>query len=168
MAITPAEASKRYRERQRMKHFHPRVAINLLFPKTLTKGEAFRKRRTIQRRVARQMPIEKQRFADASMRWYYRHPETVRERRVTYLYGLSPEEHRKLIAAQEGLCAICRNPETQKHHRHGTPKPLNVDHIRGTKTVRGLLCNACNTAIGLFREDPTLFEAAVRYLRKVN
>jgi hypothetical protein len=39
-----------------------------------------------------------------------------------------------------------------------------VDHIRGTKTVRGLLHNDCNRAIGLLRDNPALLRAAAFHL----
>jgi Recombination endonuclease VII len=42
---------------------------------------------------------------------------------------------------------------------------LCIDHDHQRKTIRGLLCNACNTAIGLFEEDLDRFEAAAIYLR---
>jgi hypothetical protein len=41
---------------------------------------------------------------------------------------------------------------------------LCVDHDHRSGHVRGLLCNARNTAIGLFEEDTRRFEAALAYL----
>jgi hypothetical protein len=43
---------------------------------------------------------------------------------------------------------------------------LCIDHDHRNGRIRGLLCNACNTAIGLFEEDVTRFAEAVRYLRR--
>ena len=42
---------------------------------------------------------------------------------------------------------------------------LCVDHDHKSGKVRGLLCNAWNTAIGLFEEDLGRFDAAAAYLR---
>jgi hypothetical protein len=40
-----------------------------------------------------------------------------------------------------------------------------VDHCHTTKKVRGLLCNHCNRAIGLFKESLQSLENAVQYLK---
>lgn len=41
----------------------------------------------------------------------------------------------------------------------------NIDHDHSTGARRGVLCAACNTAIGLLRDDPALLVKAVDYLR---
>jgi hypothetical protein len=71
-------------------------------------------------------------------------------------YGISLEQKRSMLAAQGG-CAICGTNDFG-------PKGSVVDHCHTTSTVRGILCTPCNTAIGLFRENPDVLRAAVRYL----
>ncbi len=80
-------------------------------------------------------------------------------------YGLTPEDYEAMHAKQEGVCAICGKPETAKS-RHGTLRRLCVDHCHSTGAVRELLCTNCNTGIGVFREDITVLEKAVAYLRR--
>ncbi len=82
--------------------------------------------------------------------------ERVRKIMLKRKYGMTPGEYDQLVAQQQGKCKIC-GVESNK---------LMVDHKHDeTQKVRGLLCNACNHAIGLFREDiPTLL-AAVAYLK---
>jgi hypothetical protein len=80
--------------------------------------------------------------------------------RKSYLkrtYGLTVEEYDAMLAAQGGVCFICRE----------TPGdlPLHVDHDHVTGEVRKLLCIRCNNALGLFQESPQLFQAAADYLR---
>ena len=63
-----------------------------------------------------------------------------------------------MLERQGGACAICK--EKPKSGR------LAVDHVHGTDKVRGLLCNLCNPALGLFKDDPDRLEAAVAYLER--
>jgi hypothetical protein len=69
------------------------------------------------------------------------------------------------INKQNGLCAICKNPETMIDKRTKAPRSLAVDHCENTKQVRGLLCKECNTAIGSLKHDISLLESAILYLQ---
>ena len=70
-------------------------------------------------------------------------------------YGLTAEDVKRMEDTQQGRCLIC----------YQIPKTgLVVDHNHTTGQVRGLLCRACNSAIGKLREDPELFARAVNYL----
>lgn len=76
--------------------------------------------------------------------------------------GMTAETYDELLNAQDGVCAICREPETLV--RRGRVERLTVDHDHETDVVRGLLCHRCNTAVGLLRDDPDLLRAAILYL----
>jgi len=41
---------------------------------------------------------------------------------------------------------------------------LHVDHDHASGRIRGLLCVACNNALGAFRESLDIFQAAADYL----
>ena len=69
-------------------------------------------------------------------------------------YGLQPGEYDRMVEAQGGLCAICGDGDVK----------LVLDHSHETGENRALLCNACNTAIGLLRENAAHFLSAVEYL----
>lgn len=71
-------------------------------------------------------------------------------------YGITVEEYDRLAALQGGVCKICKRPPTRKY--------LDVDHCHDSNQIRGLLCSAFNTSIGLMREDPALFHAAAEYV----
>lgn len=91
-------------------------------------------------------------------------PEQIRERnRATSLmrhHGVTVEQYEELFEKQGGLCAICKQPETSSRRLH-----LSVDHCHDSLRVRGLLCSNCNSAMGLFNDDPGLLAAAIAYLQ---
>lgn len=63
---------------------------------------------------------------------------------------------RALYDKQQGRCAVCGQYEPINK--------LNVDHVHGTKQVRGLLCGHCNKALGLLRDDPVRVLNLHKYL----
>jgi len=65
------------------------------------------------------------------------------------------------LKLQSGVCAICREPRNESERK----KYLCVDHDHKTGTVRGLLCDLCNTALGAFRERADLAQLGVDYLK---
>jgi hypothetical protein len=83
-------------------------------------------------------------------------PKRYRER-VWQRHGIvefSYEDYLVLLKAQNNQCKICLN-ETS----------LDVDHDHRTGVVRGLLCKACNKALGFFQDDHGLLEKAIEYLK---
>lgn len=77
-------------------------------------------------------------------------------------YNLTPEQHDEMLAAQNGLCALCGNPPDPNGVRAASR--LHVDHDHLTGVVRELLCNVCNQGLGHFRDDPALLRAAADYI----
>lgn len=71
-------------------------------------------------------------------------------------YGLTPLELSAFRSKHGNKCGICER----------TGGPLYVDHDHSSGRLRGLLCPGCNTAIGAFQEDPSLFAKALAYLEK--
>ncbi|MBV8433913.1 MAG: hypothetical protein JO029_06505 [Candidatus Eremiobacteraeota bacterium] len=110
------------------------------------------------------------------LREYYRKSETRREnQRRAYVqrkYGISLDELADLLMQQNGCCAICgrrwQDCISAKRAQYDVRflQYLCVDHDHVTRKVRGLLCNGCNTAIGMFGEDPARFAAAASYLAR--
>jgi hypothetical protein len=45
-------------------------------------------------------------------------------------------------------------------------KAIHFDHCHATGRFRGWLCVKCNQALGLFKDNPILLEAAAAYLRR--
>ena len=81
--------------------------------------------------------------------------EKARWTRVKKEYGLSASDVAKMLCQQNKSCAICEvNIESGYH----------IDHCHSTGKVRGLLCQKCNQAIGLLKENKNLFERASKYI----
>lgn len=128
-----------------------------------------------------------QRYPDchkaAARRWQKANPEKVRanarawrrgwtaEQRAVQLakqrartfkrrYGITQDDYEQRLAWQDGHCALC--PRTPAQERYGR---LNVDHVHGTKIIRGLLCTPCNHALGVLGDDDVGMLRALRYVR---
>lgn len=61
-----------------------------------------------------------------------------------------------MVKNQNGCCLLCNIK----------PKKIVVDHCHKTGKVRGLLCNECNRAIGLLKENILTLKNAINYLEK--
>jgi hypothetical protein len=74
-------------------------------------------------------------------------------------YGISFQEYKEMLHAQNGMCAICGTTDTGKR------KAFAVDHCHTCGEIRGLLCGSCNTAIGLLKENLETMQKAIDYVR---
>jgi hypothetical protein len=90
-------------------------------------------------------------------------PEKKRAAHLRRTFGISLEEYDERVRQQDGVCAICGQPENCRG-RGGAVMPLTVDHNHETNSVRGLLCRACNVALGLMNDSATTLRAAADYL----
>lgn len=79
-------------------------------------------------------------------------------------YGLTVEEYDRMLAKQNGCCAVCRSTSAN-FNRAKSDLSFCVDHDHVTGQVRGLLCSPCNRALGMLKDDPDILEAAARYIR---
>lgn len=91
--------------------------------------------------------------------------EYNRKQRLKNEYGLTLEDYEQMLKIQGGVCAICKEPETNIDKRTNKLKVLSVDHHHESKRVRGLLCTKCNTGLGMFRDDSQLLLLAAEYLK---
>jgi hypothetical protein len=70
-------------------------------------------------------------------------------------YGITRMDLDALLEGQRGLCAICERRTA-----------VHVDHDHATGRVRGVLCFACNVALGHLQDDVALFRKAIGYLER--
>ena len=83
-------------------------------------------------------------------------------------FDMDAQQFDALLEKQGGACAICKAKEP------GGRGTWSIDHDHkccpGVKTcgkcIRGLLCNACNRALGGFRDSPELLASAIEYLKQ--
>lgn len=110
--------------------------------KTTTKDQIERRNATRRKNAAAG------KYKLANKKWYLKN-----------LYGLEYEDFINMLQSQGHKCKICtcdlNSIDKSKVH---------VDHSHSTGKVRGILCSACNTAIGLFKENMNSLMNALAYL----
>lgn len=62
---------------------------------------------------------------------------------------------RDVLINLEEICEIC-----------GSKERIHTDHSHLNNSFRGLLCNNCNTALGLLKENKQIAENLIKYIEK--
>jgi hypothetical protein len=83
------------------------------------------------------------------------------ERRRLRKYGLTAEEYERLLASQNGRCRGCGTTDPGR-------KGWHIDHCHATGRVRCLLCNRCNTVLGMCGEDPAILGELTKLAAEFN
>jgi len=90
--------------------------------------------------------------------------------RIKYVYkkqyGLTEQDYEDMLKEQNYSCAICGV------HQDTLDVRMNVDHDHSCcpgrytcgNCIRGLLCRACNTALGGFRDNENILKSALQYI----
>ena len=107
----------------------------------------------------------KDKFREQLRKWRAENRDKTRQYKLKGRYGITPEEYQKMHDEQDGVCAICKQPETLLH-QNGNIRRLVVDHNHETDEVRALLCTKCNLMVGNSLDNPELLEKAAAYLRE--
>ena len=71
-------------------------------------------------------------------------------------YGITEDIYNSMLIEQDNKCCICENTFSETPH---------IDHCHSTLEVRGLLCGACNTGIGLLKDDVDSLNRAIKYTK---
>lgn len=112
---------------------------------------------------ARSTPEAKEKVRQRELRNKDKRSDQSRFRTIERKYGLSKEGYLEMANQQGNLCKIC-NVEGDKN-LHGF---LYVDHCHTTLKIRGLLCQRCNSLLGLAKDSVTILENAISYLGDFN
>lgn len=107
--------------------------------------------------------LNREKVRAASREYWRSNPDKVQNKELKHKYGITKAAYDRLLAKQDGVCAICSEPELSKH-RDGKIRRLAVDHDHETNKIRGLLCNRCNKGLGIFEDDTLLLWSAYGYL----
>ena len=99
----------------------------------------------------------KQCWSDKANEWNKKNFDHLRNKKYQEKYGITLEDFEAMEKAQNGLCAICFEPEKEN-------QVLSVDHDHKTNKVRGLLCGNCNRGIGNLKDSPAVLYRAIEYL----
>ena len=73
-------------------------------------------------------------------------------------FGLDPTPNTDVC------CSICGLKETWSDKWASSEPRLAVDHDHQMGMIRGYLCKRCNLGLGMFRDNPSLLQAAREYL----
>lgn len=105
-----------------------------------------------------------------SREYHANNREAMKLRQVKYRHevqhGLGPGGYDKMLADQNGGCALCGTTDPSPN------KYFAVDHDHShcpgkwgcAECVRGLLCNKCNHGLGNFKDNPELMRKAADYV----
>jgi hypothetical protein len=89
-----------------------------------------------------------------------RNKQVMQDRNRYWKYGITRQEFDALVAAAGYRCESCG----------GQPRPPHgwcIDHCHDTGEVRGVLCNRCNTGIGMLGDCADGVARALAYLTRV-
>jgi hypothetical protein len=107
-----------------------------------------------------------ERYKENHARWRAENREHLREftRKQYYRlkYGMTQEERDQMLADQGGCCKICQSDDP------GSKRGWHIDHCHDKGHVRGILCQRCNHALGLVKDDPKILERMIAYLKEAS
>jgi hypothetical protein len=94
------------------------------------------------------------RFNLSEKKW--RRSKCEKCRKIGQVYKISGKEFYRMLNEQLHCCLICESPINEI--------TACIDHCHDTGSVRALLCNNCNVAIGMLKHDIEVTYRAVEYL----
>lgn len=104
----------------------------------------------------------------ARQQWSEKNPERAKEsqrkRNLKHKYGLTIEDYDRILEDQGNSCAICHKKDYEVSGDRFSKIKFAVDHNHTTGKVRGILCNQCNRALGMFSDSEEVLRSALKYL----
>lgn len=81
---------------------------------------------------------------------------------VVRKYGVPADWFDLQMRKQKGRCMGCKI-DLSGTNKQDTP---HVDHCHKSGKVRGILCNRCNSVVGLCEDSTSILQSLTRYLKK--
>jgi hypothetical protein len=81
------------------------------------------------------------------------HKELDKIYQAKFRYGLNKQEYLNLMTIEN--CQICGKDIKDKKY---------IDHCHSTGMIRGILCNNCNTGLGMFKDSKDVIQKALNYI----
>lgn len=122
----------------------------------------------INKKVREDRLANPEKYREYDKKFRYKNLEKSRYKDVLKKHKVTHEEYQNLFNANNGLCHICNKKETMINRSKTGPCRLALDHCHATGKIRGLLCHACNRAIGNFKDNIKFLKSAIAYLEKHN
>jgi hypothetical protein len=77
-------------------------------------------------------------------------------------YNLEYEDYIKMLNKNKSSCEICNS----KLILYGKNKTSCIDHCHKTNKVRGVICQRCNSALGMFKDSTQTIRKTIEYLER--
>ncbi len=94
----------------------------------------------------------------------------LRESNFKTTHGCTYAKQEEMYIEQKGKCLICKADGHIKFLTRDSSNQgrLVVDHCHTSGKVRGLICNACNIGLGVFKDNTETLRSAIKYLDERN
>jgi hypothetical protein len=101
--------------------------------------------------------------AKYSREWRKANPDKAKNIDLKKRFGIGLDEYDAILKKQKYACAICQQNEMAVDEK-GRIRMMPVDHCHNTGKIRGILCTACNMALGRFKDNPEILRKAAEYV----
>jgi len=102
----------------------------------------------------------RQKNIDAVKRYRTENRQKNYRQELVRKYGVELTWFDEKLKTQGNVCVCCKR-QFEFGNKQTTP---HVDHCHSTGKVRGILCNRCNTVLGLCEDNKELFKNLIGYL----
>lgn len=89
--------------------------------------------------------------------------KAARKAHLAQKYDITLQKYDEMLEEQNSCCIICGTDV--ENCDKGSGNRLVVDHCHKTNKVRGLLCNSCNLLLGYAKDNVTILQSAISYLK---